>query len=127
MNEINYEDTRSSITKDDLENQTKEIVNELSKHITDTTLQSKEELKRELFFTKKEIISLHNEMSARETAIEELLVVRKNTKNVYYAGFFIGLLGIIAGIFSNIIYFIAGLGVALTALVGIYEAKKNNW
>ena len=127
MNEINYEDIRSSITRGDLENQTKDIVNELSKHITETTLQSKEELKRELSSTKKEIISLHAEMSEREMAIEELLIVRKNTKNVYYAGFFIGLLGIIAGIFSNIMYFIFGLGVALTALVGICETKKNNW
>lgn len=113
---IEYGNTQSSITQKDLENQCDKIVYELSEHMT-----------REVQKSNREIMSIQHEMIEREKAIEELLITRKNTKNVYYVGLLTGIVGIIAGFFSNIIYSIAGVGVAITAIVGIIEAKKNKW
>lgn len=120
---IDYEETPDSITQEDLKNQTKYLMN----HITKTSMESVSDIKRELQSSNREIISLQNEMNEREKAIEELLITRKNTKNVYYMGLLTGIAGIIAGIFINIVYAIAGLCVAVTAIVGIHEAKRNNW
>lgn len=111
-----YGDTQSSITVKDLKNQRDEIVNMLSEHVT-----------KEVQKSNYEIMSSQHEMIEREEAIQELLITRQNTKNVYYVGLLTGIVGIIAGFFSNIIYSIAGAGVAITAIVGIIEAKKNKW
>lgn len=111
-----YEDMQFSITPDDLDNQTEQIIKKLSTHITNEVKNSENE-----------IISLQSKMFEKEKAIEELLIVRKNTKNVYYVGLFTGIAGVLVGIFSDIVYIIAGLCVAITAIVGIYETKKNKW
>lgn len=123
---IDYEETPNSInsiTPEDLKNQTKSIMN----HITKTSMEATTDIKRELQSSHRKVISLQNEINERNKAIEELLITRKNTKNIYYVGLLTGGVGIIAGIFINIVYAIAGLCVAVTALAGIYEAKRNNW
>lgn len=73
------------------------------------------------------IEKLQRELNEKTQAISELLAVRKNTKNVYYIGLLTGIIGIIAGFFSNFVYTLAGLSITITASVGIYEARKNKW
>lgn len=73
------------------------------------------------------IEKLQRELNEKTQAISELLAARKNTKNVYYIGFLTGIIGIIAGFFSNFVYTLAGLSITITASVGIYEARKNKW
>lgn len=116
-----YGETQSSTTIDD--DAVNKIISELSKQITD----SAQKTNNHVSDSTSEMIVLQNEMNERTKAMEDLLITRKNTKNVYYLGFLTGTLGIIAGIFGNIIYLIAGAGVAFTAIVGIYEAKKHKW
>lgn len=121
--DVEDETSTSSATQEDIKNQTKDIMN----HMTKISMESTSDIKRELQSSYRKIISLQNEINERDKAIEELLITRKNTKNIYYVGLLTGGAGIIAGIFTNIVYAIAGLCVAVTALVGIYEAKRNNW
>ena len=118
-----YGDTQSSLTPKDLDDQLAKMTSKIIEHTT-TEVQTS---KHEIMSLQNEIISLQHEMNKREKSIEDLLITRKNTKNVYYVGLLTGIIGIIAGFFNNIIYGIAGLGVAITAIVGIYEAKKNKW
>lgn len=116
-----YGETQSSTTIDDAA--ANKIIYELSKKIID----SAQKTNNHVTDSTSEVIVLQNEMNERTKAMKELLITRKNTKSVYYLGFLTGIVGIIAGIFGNIIYLIAGAGVAFTAIVGIYEAKKNKW
>ena len=118
-----YEESQSSITSNDLDIVKKDIINELTTHITNSNKTLKKDIKTETHT----IIELQREMNEREKAIEELLIVRKNTKNVYYIGLLTGIAGIVMGMFNNVMYALAGLGIAITAIVGIYDAKKNKW
>lgn len=117
-----YGETQSSATTDDLEQQTRILTAHMSNIVTSST----HEIVKELKEAKLDITFLQNEMNERTKSMEDLLITRKNTQNVYYLGLLTGIVGIGAG-FSNIIYGIAGAGVAFTAIVGICEAKKNKW
>lgn len=123
-------DETSTITPDDLSNQTRYIMDHITKtanESTRTVVGSTDALQKEIRAANKKIISLQTEMNEREKSIEELLLMRKHTKNVYYAGLLTGMAGMFIGLFSGFMYVIAGFGVAITACVGLYDAKDDNW
>ncbi len=75
-----------------------------------------------------EISKLQQELDKKEKVIHEILISRKSAKLIYYTGLLTGIVGFIIGFLSNnIICSIAGLGVAIVAITGIHEAKRNKW
>ena len=57
---------------------------------------------------------------------EAIVKFQTETPKIYYIGVIFGATGTVYGIFTaNLIYSGVGLGVAITAIIGIWEAKTN--
>jgi hypothetical protein len=106
-----------------LEKQLESQLNPLKEQMTSLNECTVEEIRQ----LRKELLSVNHELLEKNKSIEKLLIARKNTKRVYYVGLLTGLLSIFGGIFIDIIYAIVGIGIAITALVGLYEARENGW
>lgn len=83
---------------------------------------------RDLLSEKINITKLQQRLDEKEKVINEVLITRKHSKLIYYTGLFAGIVMFATGFFSDsIVSEIAGFGISIVAIVGIYEAKKNKW
>lgn len=75
-----------------------------------------------------EIKRLQQQLNAKTQLISDLIIARKNTKRIYYVGLFAGITSSIGGaVFNNLLYLIVGVGITLTTITGLWDAKQNEW
>lgn len=100
-------------------------------HVTETATNQKMEiiasLEARVSEAEYKLLESQKDILRKGDEIEDLLTSRKNTRNVYYIGAVAGMGGVVVGLFSNLFYSVAGIGVLLTAIAGLIEARKNGW
>lgn len=85
-------------------------------------------LQQQLYENTQKLCELQQQLDTKTQAISNLLTARRNAKYVYYTGVGTGVASGLAGlVFNNLIYAIIGVGIVLTAITGLWEAKKNEW
>ena len=73
-----------------------------------------------------EILQLQNNLREKTEDINDLLLTRKNANRIYYAGVATGIISGVGGaVFNNFVYLFVGFGICITALTGLWEAKRN--
>lgn len=81
-------------------------------------------------YLKEEISEEMNEFKTLQQKTNELqgkiVKFQTETPKIYYVGAIFGIASaVIGGLISNILYIAVGVGIAITAFVGIWEAKQN--
>ena len=81
-------------------------------------------------YLKEEISEEMNEFKTLQHKTNELqnkiVKFQTETPKIYYVGAFCGITSaIVGGLISNILYIAVGVGIAITAFVGIWEVKQN--
>ncbi len=81
-------------------------------------------------YLKEEISEELNEFKTLQHKTNELqnkiVKFQTETPKIYYVGAFCGITSaIVGGLISNILYIAVGVGIAITAFVGIWEVKQN--
>jgi len=81
-------------------------------------------------YLKEEISEEMNEFKTLQHKTNELqsriVKFQTETPKIYYVGAFCGIMSaIVGGLISNILYIAVGVGIAITAFVGIWEVKQN--
>jgi hypothetical protein len=72
----------------------------------------------------KENKKLQLELAEKTQLYYDLLYARKYEKRIYYMGLGTGIASSLAGlIYNNLLYVIVGVGVAITAVTGLREAR----
>jgi len=95
-----------------------EILKEVKKHRGEATLRFDS-----LDSANEEIIRLQTELNDLQSKIVKF---QTEIPKIYYAGAIFGAAGTAFGIFTiNLIYLSVGLGMTITAIIGILEAKIN--
>ncbi len=75
-----------------------------------------------------EISKLQQKLYEQQKNINELVNTRKYTKIIYHVGLLTGVAFILVGFFSNtFVATIAGFGISIVSIVGLYEAIINKW
>ena len=78
-------------------------------------------LKEDLKYLRENVSEKMDEQSAR---LEKVMKFQTQIPKIYYIGIPFGILGIIFGALNdNLLYFIGGAGISLTAIVGILEFR----
>ena len=105
----------SEVTEKEILN---ELLKEMKKHREETVLRFDS-----LDSANAEILRLQRELNDLQSKIVKFQI---EIPKIYYVGTIFGAIGTAFGIFTtNLIYLCVGLGMAITAIIGIFEAKVN--